>query len=323
MPPSPPPRRTGPIRVISADPEPLFRDALARSIRLDRKLELVAEVDDGAQLAAAIERLTPDVAVADAGLIRLPASGSTRLLLLAAEVTSIDAYDAVAQGAAGYLSKDAEPPVIRRAIAAVARGETVLDPSAQTGIAKEIRLRTRDERPELSGREREILVLIADGQTAPQIARRLHLSTATADTSRSTRCSSAPRARASATSSGLATRARPHPRVRSSSPTTRPTRAASAATRWRWRPSTSCARRSSRRGPGRGPRSSRAPSSLGACCSATAHGGTSASPGRQTARTCGSARRRTRRERGLSARTSSAGPSSTRPAPRRARGRCG
>jgi two-component system, NarL family, nitrate/nitrite response regulator NarL len=64
----------------------------------------------------------------------------------------------------------------------VARGETVLDPSSQTGLAREIRLRGRDERPVLSPREHEILVLIAEGRTAPEIGRRLHLSTATVKT---------------------------------------------------------------------------------------------------------------------------------------------
>ena len=178
--------RNGPIRVVSADPQPLFRDALARAIREDRGLELVAEARDAGQLAAAIQQLAPDVAVVEADMIEpLPPDwdvGSTRLLLLAAEVSPIEAYDAVASGAAGYLSKDAESPAIRRAIAAVARGETVLDRSAQTGIASEIRVRARDDRPELSAREQEILVLIAEGRTAPQIARQLHLSTATVKT---------------------------------------------------------------------------------------------------------------------------------------------
>jgi two-component system, NarL family, nitrate/nitrite response regulator NarL len=186
MPASPPSPSPGPIRVISADAQPLYRDALARAIRQDRKLELVAEAQDVGQLTSAIRRLAPDVAVVEAEMLEpLPLgweTGATRLLLLATEVSPIEAYDAIAQGAAGFLSKDAESSAIRRAIAAVARGETVLDRSAQTGIAKEIRLRTRDDRPELSAREQEILVLIADGQTAPQIARRLHLSTATVKT---------------------------------------------------------------------------------------------------------------------------------------------
>jgi len=184
--PSPPTRREGPIRVISADPCPLFHDALARAIRQDRGLELVAEAEDADQLAGAIRRLAPEVAVVDAELLApRPAGwdpGCTRLLLLAAEVRPTEAFAAVELGASGYVSKDADAALIRRAIAAVARGETVLDPTAQTGIAQEIRLRARDERPELSAREHEILVLVAEGRTAPQIAGHLSLSTATVKT---------------------------------------------------------------------------------------------------------------------------------------------
>jgi two-component system nitrate/nitrite response regulator NarL len=179
-------RHEGFIRVISADPHPLFHDSLARAIRQDRQLELVAQVEGAGQLAAAIRRLAPDVAVVDAALLEaVPPrwdQGSTRLLLLAADVKPIEAYAAIERGAGGYLSKDADAALIRRAIAVVARGETVLDPSAQTGIAQEIRLRARDERPRLSAREQEVLVLVAAGLTAPQIARRLQLSTATVKT---------------------------------------------------------------------------------------------------------------------------------------------
>jgi two-component system nitrate/nitrite response regulator NarL len=283
----------GPIRVISADAQPMFRDALARAIRQDRKLDLVAEAENAEELASAIWRLAPDVAVVEAEMLELPVkweTGSTRLLLLATEVLPVEAYDAIAQGAAGYLSKDVESPAIRRAIAAVARGETVLDRSAQTGIAKEIRLRTRDDRPELSSREQEILVLIADGQTAPQIARRLHLSTATVATSPSTRCSSVRRARASGTSSALAARGNPRPPATSWSPTTRPTPAASAATPLRSRRSTSWPPRSRRHAPARGPRSSPAPSSRGGCCSDPVPGGTSACLRSPIATRCAGAR---------------------------------
>ena len=185
-PPSALERHEGPIRVISADPHPLFSDALARAIRQDRQLELVADVNDVGQLAAAIRRLGPEVAVLDAALLepRPPDwdAGPTRLLLLASEISPIEAYGAIELGVAGYVSKDADATLIRRAIVAVARGETVLDPSAQTGVAQEIRLRARDERPQLSSREHEILVLVADGLTAPQIADRLQLSTATVKT---------------------------------------------------------------------------------------------------------------------------------------------
>jgi len=68
------------------------------------------------------------------------------------------------------------------AIAAVARGRTVLAPQLQAGIAGEIRLRAVDERPVLSERERQTLELVAEGLTAPEIGRRLCLATPTVKT---------------------------------------------------------------------------------------------------------------------------------------------
>jgi two-component system, NarL family, nitrate/nitrite response regulator NarL len=175
-----------PIRVVIADQHPLFRDALGRTLRQDPAFELAGETGDPAALTDVIGRLAPTVAVVDAPLLEARfidcCPSSTRVLALAAEVRPIDAYAAIEAGAAGYLSKDADAVRIRSAIIAVARGETILDPSAQTGIAEEIRLRARDERPQLSAREQEILVLIATGRTAPQIARDLHLGTATVKT---------------------------------------------------------------------------------------------------------------------------------------------
>ena len=58
----------------------------------------------------------------------------------------------------------------------------MLSPEAQHGVAKEVRLRARDQRPALSAREREILVLTAEGLSAPDIARRLYLSPTTVKT---------------------------------------------------------------------------------------------------------------------------------------------
>ena len=110
-------------------------------------------------------------------LLRLSLNvASTRVVLLSAFVDSALAYRALGVGAAGYLSKDSTGERICDAIAAVSRGETVLDPEVQAGVAHEIRLRVEDERPALTSREREILRLTADGCSAPQIAERLYLS---------------------------------------------------------------------------------------------------------------------------------------------------
>jgi two-component system nitrate/nitrite response regulator NarL len=172
--------------VVVADGLPLYRDALARAIRQDSALELVAEAADLEELAQALRRHRPAVAIVDAELLPpeqpLPPGSTTRTLVLASRLDAAGAFAAIEAGASGYLSRDASSDAVRIAIAAVAAGQTLLDPAVQTGVAGEIRVRMRDERPVLSGREREILGLIADGLTARQIGQRLHISTATVKT---------------------------------------------------------------------------------------------------------------------------------------------
>ncbi|MDQ5834777.1 MAG: response regulator transcription factor [Actinomycetota bacterium] len=187
---------TGPSKratVVIADDHPLFRDALAQAISRRPDLELVATTADGRSALEQIRRLEPDVAVLD---MRMPGlrgldvvealarDGSpTRVLMLSAALESSVVYAAVAAGAAGYWSKDAERDAICDAIAAVARGERVLDPSLQSGVFTEIHAREVDaDRPVLTPREHEILGLIANGMTAPAIGEQLFLSTATVKT---------------------------------------------------------------------------------------------------------------------------------------------
>ena len=178
------PRRSRPVRIVSADDQPLFRDALARAVDDEPVLELVDQAADAPGLRASIERLQPDVALVDAALLApaVDIARSTRVVVLTAYVDTAEAYAAVEVGVAGYLSKDLDGAVICRAAAAVGRGEIVLDPAVQTRLAAEIRLRARDERPILSAREHEILVLIAEGRSAPEIARRLGVGTTTVKT---------------------------------------------------------------------------------------------------------------------------------------------
>jgi two-component system, NarL family, nitrate/nitrite response regulator NarL len=178
-------QRRGPIRVVVADAHPLFRDALVRAIRQDAALEVVDDVSDPGELVDAITGGRPDVALVDAALADeavMRGRGATRLLVLAADIDPAAAHAAVEAGADGYVSKDAEGAIICRAAAQLARGMNALDPYAQTSLVREMRLRRRDGRPALTRREREILVLMATGRTAPAIAEALGVSTATVKT---------------------------------------------------------------------------------------------------------------------------------------------
>jgi two-component system nitrate/nitrite response regulator NarL len=179
--------------VLIADDHPLFRQAIARVIADRPDLELIAEAADGRAALEKIRELEPDVAVIDVRMPKLDGSDvlvalrdeglHTNVVFLSAFLDSKTVYDAVAAGANAYLSKEAETDEVLTAIRAAARGETILGPEVQTGLAEQIRFREENEaRPRLSEREHEVLRLIAQGLSAPEIGERIHLSTATVKT---------------------------------------------------------------------------------------------------------------------------------------------
>jgi two-component system, NarL family, nitrate/nitrite response regulator NarL len=176
----PPPR----VRVVVADDHPLFREGIERAVRERPELELIAGAADGREALDRIRDLEPGVAVVD---LKLPGLDGlqilnavtrdglpTRVLFLSASGDPEVVYRAVQGGAAGYFLKESDREAILDAIAAVARGRTVIDPNLQAGVFDQIRLRgTGDDRPILTAREREVLTLMADGLSGPQIADRL------------------------------------------------------------------------------------------------------------------------------------------------------
>jgi two-component system, NarL family, nitrate/nitrite response regulator NarL len=174
------------IAVLVADRHPLFLEGLARTIRLDRSLRLVADVGDEARVLDAIRRLAPDVAILDAELDALRVLGvvaqhglSTRVVVLSADVTPGRAFAAVAAGARGYLSKRVRADMLRDAVRRVAAGGAVLCEQAQTTVTSEIQLRYRSEHRLLTPRELDVLMLLAEGLSYPEVGRRLHLAPTT------------------------------------------------------------------------------------------------------------------------------------------------
>jgi two-component system nitrate/nitrite response regulator NarL len=159
------------VRVLVADDHPLFREGVERAIRARPDLELVATAADGRAALDAIRGLRPDVALLD---LRLPGLDGlrvlhaltrdglpTRVVFLSAAADAATVETALTAGAAGYFAKEAEREAILDGVAAAARG------------AKPRRPRHATERHPLTAREREVLRLIADGLSAPQIAARL------------------------------------------------------------------------------------------------------------------------------------------------------
>jgi two-component system nitrate/nitrite response regulator NarL len=174
------------IRVLIADRHPLFRDGLARAIDRDGTLRLIAEADEPAAALEAIRRLSPDVAVLDVELdaLRILAALAqhrvrTRVALMTAEVRHADAFEAVAAGALGYLSKQVRADIVCDAIRRVAAGDAALCHEAQSVVTAEIRRRHQDDHRLLSPREFDVLQLMAQGLSYAEIGSRLHLAPTT------------------------------------------------------------------------------------------------------------------------------------------------
>jgi two-component system, NarL family, nitrate/nitrite response regulator NarL len=172
------------VSVLVADDHPLFREGIERAVKERPELELVGSARDGREALELVRGLEPLVAVID---LRLPGLDglrilnavtrdglSTRVLILSASGDAELVYRALQGGAAGYFRKEADRHAILDAISAVARGDTVIDPVLQAGVFDQIRVRgTGEERPILTAREKEVLTLMADGLSGPQIAERL------------------------------------------------------------------------------------------------------------------------------------------------------
>ena len=176
--------------MVVADDHPIYREGIVRAINERPDLELVGEAADGRQALEQIQELSPEVAVLD---IRMPGLDGTQVLSamrrdgLETEVLFLSAfmepelaYRTVASGARGYLSKESSRHEVCEAIVTIARGGTALAAEAQAGLAREIQERERTGgRPQLTGREQEVLHLVAQGLSAPDIGKQIHLSTTT------------------------------------------------------------------------------------------------------------------------------------------------
>jgi two-component system, NarL family, nitrate/nitrite response regulator NarL len=178
--------------VYIAEDHPVFQDAVARAVTSRPEFELVGTGGDGRTVLAEIRRLVPDVVLLDRGLHRLDGIDvvraivrdglSTRVVMLSADSSSGFVYDVVKLGVAGFLTKAATLDEICDTVAAVARGETVLAPEIQSGLVAELREREQHARPLLTERESQVLRLIADGLSGPQIGERLYISSSTVKT---------------------------------------------------------------------------------------------------------------------------------------------
>jgi len=190
-------RATERVRVYVADDHPLFLQAILRSIEDNPVVDLAGHATNGRDALEQITELRPQVGVLDVKMPGLEGPEvlremrrrgvDTRVIFLSAMLDHAVVYDALAAGASGYLSKHVTADEVWDAVEVVAAGGTVIPSELQTGLVEHIRSRERAAeqaraRPQLTAREQQVLALMAQGCTAPEIGRRLYLSPATIKT---------------------------------------------------------------------------------------------------------------------------------------------
>lgn len=178
------------VRVLLVDDHPVVRSGLRAVLEATGRVDVVGEAASGEQALALVPSLNPDVVLMDLNLgagmdgvattMRILAGGQPpAVLILTTYDHDADIVRAVEAGASGYLLKDASPEAIADAVAAAARGETVL----ASGLAQRLVSRMRaPAEPTLTPRELEVLRLVAQGAGNRAIAKAIFVSEATVKT---------------------------------------------------------------------------------------------------------------------------------------------
>lgn len=179
------------IRILIADDQALFRQAIKTVLNAEPDLDLVAEASDGEEAVAMAEEQVPDVVLMDVRMPKL--SGieaarrlkdilpTTKVVMLTVSDEEEDLFDAIKAGASGYLLKDIDPSAVADTVRHIHSGQSMLSPSMASKLLSEfatISKRT-DERPyhpRLTEREMEVLRLVAQGMTNREIGKELHIS---------------------------------------------------------------------------------------------------------------------------------------------------
>lgn len=188
-----------PARVVVADDQTVVREGIVMLLGLLPGVEVVGAAGDGEEAVRLVAELAPDVVLMDLRMPRCDGVEATRrirsdhpgtqVVVLTTYADDESLFPALKAGARGYLTKDAGGDEIVRAVHSVLSGDAGLSPSVQRRLLE--RLSAPEPEPAapafvvpdgLTTREAEVLVLIAEGLSNQEIARRLSVSTATVKT---------------------------------------------------------------------------------------------------------------------------------------------
>lgn len=185
------------IRIILVDDHAVVRTGLKALLGKERDLDVVGEAANGAEGVALAERLKPDVIVMDLSMATMNGLEATkvivskklpsRVLILTMHAEEEYVVPLMEAGAAGFVLKTAPDREVVDAVRAVARGDLYVRPEAARALARGYQRKDplKEDRArfdKLTGRERDVLRLVAQGYSAPEIGSRLNISPKTVDT---------------------------------------------------------------------------------------------------------------------------------------------
>ena len=189
-----------PARVLIADDQRIVREGLVTLLGLLPDIEVVGAATDGEEAIRLVAEHRPDVVLMDLRMPRCDGAEATRrirelapdtqVIVLTTYADDVSVFTALQTGARGYLTKNASAAEIRQAIAAVRKGDALLDPSVQRRLLDALATTPgatapapAEELPDgLTPREAEVLRLIAEGRTNQEIAADLVVSEGTVKT---------------------------------------------------------------------------------------------------------------------------------------------
>ncbi len=181
------------IRVLIADDHTIFRAGVRVLLEAEPDIEVVGEAKDGAEAIELAKSLLPDVLLMDIAMPGMNGLDATRLFhtnypeirVLALTMHRSDEYlfEMLKAGASGYVLKGANTGDLIDAIRSVSKGEVFLHPTMTKQLLRDYLGRVKEmedpDHPALTKREKEVLVLLADGCSNKDIAERLFVSLST------------------------------------------------------------------------------------------------------------------------------------------------